>query len=168
MKIKNENTESLINFLIKLLLSVLVFGVFAKLFKINIFGIPYYYFILISAVIIALIYYRGPQELEFDGMGEVIIIKYKHLFISKILPEYNKVIEFPKRKLLSAKLKGKRLEVVINSKNSSSKKRKLKFNMNYMPKSDLNEILKSLEKDMKEYKEHGVDSIFDRNSSFRD
>lgn len=106
---------------------------------------------------IYIVYRLGPQHIEYNSDGEVLNIKTQDAFWAKYFPKMRQLVDFPKRKLVSFKIKRclflKHLELTINSKRSQSGISKLRFNITFLSHSEISDLKRSLNKIVKRNKE---------------
>lgn len=119
-----------------------------------------YLLIGIILLVFFLLYILGHQHVEYDSDGEVINIRTKDVFWSKYFPKQKIVMDFPKNKLVSFKIKQsglkKTLEMYVTSKRTAQGVTKLRFNITFLTKSETNDLKRSLNKIVKNNKELAI------------
>lgn len=113
--------------------------------------------IIIILLLLYFLYKLGPQHLEYDSDGEVIHIIGKDVFWSKYFPAKKTMTEFPKKKLVSFRVRHflfkKTLELFVTSKRAPNGITKLKFNITYLNHSEISDLKRSLYKIVKKNNE---------------
>ncbi|NLN32709.1 MAG: hypothetical protein GX159_03825 [Flavobacteriaceae bacterium] len=106
---------------------------------------------------IYIVYRLGPQHVEYNSDGEVLNIKTQDAFWAKHFPKMRRLVDFPKRKLISYKIKQclflKHLELTIKSKRSQTGISKLRFNITFLSHSEISDLKRSLNRIVKRNKE---------------
>ncbi|MBA5628726.1 hypothetical protein [Moheibacter lacus] len=102
---------------------------------------------------IYLFYKFGHQHVEYSSDGEVLNIKTQDAFWVKYFPQTRRIVDFPKSKLISYKVKNsllnKKLELYVTSRRTQSGFKKLSFNITYLNKSEISDLKRSLNKIVK-------------------
>src|SRR5690606_31586856 len=135
MRINNKRIIPWIEALYGLLILALVSSIVLTFIPIGIIVsiVSPYLLVAIIIVIFFILYKIGPQHLEYDSDGEVIHIKTEDVFWSKYFPKKRTIIDFPKNKLVSFKVRQtflkKTLELIVTSKRTSNGITKLKLNI---------------------------------------
>lgn len=159
MRINNKRITPFIDALYALLFLSLVVAIFLMIIPIGIITsiISPYFLIAIVIAFIFILYSFGHQHVEYDSDGEVINIRTKDVFWSKYFQKEKVVMDFPKNKLVSYRVKNsvftKTLEMIVTSKRTSHGITKLKFNITFLSKSETNDLKRSLNKIIKQNKE---------------
>lgn len=148
MRLTNRHKKPLYDFLKTVIIAIILLclGLYLlEKLKFNLLGIEENLLLLIPLLIIILFYLRGRQIFEYDSDSETLTIKNKNnfLFWSKISND-----EFPKYKILSYNILNlfiiKKLYIVIHSKKHQSVR--LKYDISYLTKKEVNDIKYSLSK----------------------
>lgn len=96
--------------------------------------------------VVILLMYRGNPIFRYDSDGEVLILDSKEPILGRFLRS-NKLYEFPKRKLLSYRIKSwpfrRTLYLKVSSKESKFKM--LKVTISYLTRSEVRDLARSLE-----------------------
>lgn len=159
MRINNKRIIPVIDAIYALLFLALLAATFLIIIPIGIITtiISPYYLIGIVVITIFILYLLGHQHIEYDSDGEVINIRTKDIFWSKYFPKGKVIMDFPKNKLVSYRVRNsvftKTLEMIVTSKRTSHGITKLKFNITFLSKSETNDLKRSLNKIIKQNKE---------------
>ena len=101
-----------------------------------------------GAILILYLLYRGPSEFRYDSEGEVLNFTTNDKIWSRIIRDFNKHYEFPKRRLHGFKLKRglfrKRLVIYIKSRSGGIKERSLL--VSYLDRAQTKTLVNSLRK----------------------
>ncbi|WP_421752955.1 hypothetical protein [Croceimicrobium sp.] len=104
-------------------------------------------------LIIILLIYRGPNEFKYDSEGEVLNFTTADALWGRLIRNYNKHYEFPKRRLHGYKMTNilfrRRLIIFIKSRSGGIKERSML--VSYLSGSQV----KSLENSLKKYSQRG-------------
>ena len=144
-KIKNTVLTAYFLLLFAVILNVIVFGLFRNWISNTTLD-----WILIAAffLILFLALYKVAKYFEYDSDGDVLVIINKGLIVSEFFNYREKIVEFPKEKLLYYKLKDygiyKSLNLYIRSGEHFQKR--IKFNVSLVPKRKLRYLKMSLDK----------------------
>lgn len=170
MRINNKRVIVYIEALYTLLLIGLAFSIVLIAVPISFimkFVSPY---VLTGVFLLAiyLLYKLGNQHIEYSSDGEVLNIKTQDAFWAKYFPKSKVIVDFPKTKLISFKIKNsffkKKLELYITSKRSQSGYTKLSFNITFLNKSEISDLKRSLNKIVKRNKEKNPFKLEEVNS----
>lgn len=151
MKINNNTKITPYIYTVYILIGILfVLFLITKFLPIRLFQKhPMYVLPIIGIILLIIIRYRGAPIFEYDSEGEAINFKNYNIALPFLYPS-NKSSEFPKRKLVSYKIKSnllkKVLEITIRSKKSSTGYSKLKYSISYLSGKEVRGIKKSLDK----------------------
>ncbi|APD07942.1 hypothetical protein UJ101_02443 [Flavobacteriaceae bacterium UJ101] len=157
MKINNKRIKSYIQSIYLIIGLLFALFLITKLFPIRAFAhIPINIFPIIGLILLVITRYRGNQLFEYDSDGEALNFKNEDIVLSNFIASSKKSSEFPKRKLVSYKVKNsflkRTLEITITSKKSSTGFTKLKYDISYLKKTEIKGIKKSLDKVLEENK----------------
>ena len=116
------------------------------------------YLMIILGLFIVILFWRGLPLFQFDSEGEVLIFSASEPLIISRFSDVKLLVEFPKRKLESFRVKRLPLKRVLylNIK-SSNKSKTLKFNISYLRKNELKLLVRSLNKVLKNNKKELLD-----------
>lgn len=152
MRLSNKSKANRYNFINTCLLMVLLLGIiayFIEEYKFKLFGMGSYLFIIIPLVSLVLVYKAGRQIFEYDSDGEAVHFRNRNIipFLDKSLSD-----EFPKYKLQNYEILNflfiKRLYIKISSKNTTGHTI-LKYDITYLTKKEINDLVFSLSKILK-------------------
>jgi hypothetical protein len=150
-KIKNTILTAYFLLIFAVILNTLVFRLFGDWIhntKLEL-GLIIAFFII---VFIALHYIS--KYFEYDSDGDILVIINRGLIVSELINYREKIVEFPKRKLLYYKLKDygiyKSLNLYIRS--GENRQKRIKFNVTLVPKRKLRYLKMSLDKIVKHNK----------------
>lgn len=161
MRLNNRSKAKYYSFLSTLVLLILLFGFiffFLEYWVYNYLGVSQYLLLFIPISFVILFYVRGRQIFEYDSDGETLNFKNRNVisFLNKSLSD-----EFPKYKLISYEIINailfKRLYITISSKKSNSLI--LKYDISYLTKKELNDLIASLSKVIRKNKEQEREKI---------
>lgn len=161
MRLNNRSKAKYYSFLSTLVLLIILFGFiffFLEYFVYNYLGVSQYLLLLIPILFVILFYVRGRQIFEYDSDGETLNFKNRNVisFLNKSLSD-----EFPKYKLISYEIINailfKRLYITISSKKSNSLI--LKYDISYLTKKELDDLIASLSKVIRKNKEQEREKI---------
>ncbi len=150
-KIKNTILTAYFLLLFGAILNMLVFGLFRSWIKnTNLeWGLIIGFFLI---VFIAL--YSIAKYFEYDSDGDVLVIINRGLIVSEFVNYREKIVEFPKKKLIYYKLKDygiyRSLNLYIRS--GENHQKRIKFNITLVPKKKLRYLKMSLDKVVKQNK----------------
>lgn len=151
MKLNNKRVKPYVYTVYLFIGLLFVFFLITKLFPLRIFKhIPYNMPLIVGIILYAITKYRGSPLFEYDSDGEALNFKNEDVILSNFISSPKKSSEFPKRKLISYKIKGnflkKILEITITSKKSNKGYSRLKYNLSYLSKKEITKLHKSLDK----------------------
>ena len=152
-KIKNTILTAYFLLLFAAILNMLVFGLFRSWIKnTNLeWGLIIAFFVIVFVVL-----YSIAKYFEYDSDGDVLVIINRGLIVSEFVNYREKIVEFPKKKLLYYKLKDygiyKSLNLYIRS--GENRQKRIKFNVTLVPKRKLRYLKMSLDKVVKQNKEN--------------
>lgn len=157
MKINNKRIKPYIQIIYTIIGLLFAIFLITKLFPLRAFKqVPSYIFLITGIVLFIITRYRGNQLFIYDSEGEALNFKNEDVILSNLISSSKKSSEFPKRKLISYKVKGhflkKTLEITITSKKSTTGYTKLKYDVSYLNKKEINGIKKSLKRVLEENK----------------
>lgn len=139
-----------------LLLLVIPIGPFTDL-------VPSYVLILIFLFLIWLFHKMGPHQFEYSSDGEVFNIKTQDPYWVKYFPRSQKIVDFPKRKLMNYKMSGpffhRKLNMYISSKRAPNGVAKLSFNITYLSSREISDLKRSLNRNIKRNKQNRAQNI---------
>ena len=150
-KIKNTILTAYFLLLFAAILNMLVFGLFRSWIKnTNLeWGLIIAFFVIVFVVL-----YSIAKYFEYDSDGDVLVIINRGLIVSEFVNYREKIVEFPKKKLLYYKLKDygiyKSLNLYIRS--GENRQKRIKFNVTLVPKRKLRYLKMSLDKVVKQNK----------------
>lgn len=165
MRINNKRIAPYIINLHALLLLALVIAITLTFIPIGVVvrHISPYYLTFGVILILILLYRLGHQHFEYDSDGEVINIKTQNSFWSRYFPKQKRIVDFPKSKLDSFKIINsfpkKTLEMYIKSKRASNGVMKLKFNITFLNKKEINSLKISLNRIVKANQEKRIRTL---------
>ncbi|MGB6083961.1 hypothetical protein [Moheibacter sp.] len=170
MRINNKRVNVYIEAFYTLLFIGLIFSIiliFIPIPAITRIAPPYVY-IGLFIFLIYLFYKLGHQHVEYSSDGEVLNIKTQDAFWVKYFPRTRLIVDFPKNKLVSFKIKSsflhKKLELYVTSKRSHSGVAKLSFNITYLNKSEISDLKISLNRILKRNQENNILNLEEVNS----
>lgn len=162
MRINNKRINVYIEAFYTLLLIGLIFSIlliFVPIAAVTQWVEPY----LLTGFFCAIIYlfYKiGHQNVEYSSDGEIINIKTQDAFWVKYFPKTRRLVDFPKSKLVSFKIKNgllkKKLELYVTSRRAQSGYMKLSFNITYLNKNEISDLKRSLRKIVKRNSENNT------------
>ncbi len=160
MRINNKRINVYIEAFYTLLFIGLIFSVLLIFVPIPaiIRRVEPYILIGFFCVFIYLFYKIGHQNVEYNSDGELLNIKTQDAFWVKYFPQTRRIVDFPKSKLISFKIKNgffqKKLDLYVTSKRTQSGYMKLRFNITYLSKSEISDLKRSLNKIVKRNSEN--------------
>lgn len=99
-------------------------------------------------IVLLIALHSVAKYFEYDSDGDVLVIINRGLIVSEIFNYREKIVEFPKEKLLYYKLKDygiyKSLNLYIRS--AEYRQKRIKFNVTLVPKRKLRYLKMSLDK----------------------
>ena len=150
-KIKNTILTAYFLLLFAVILNMLVFGLFRSWIKNTNLELA---LIIAFFLIVFFVLHSIAKYFEYDSDGDVLVIINRGLIISEFLNYREKIVEFPKKKLLYYKLKDygvyKSLNLYIRS--GEHRQKRIKFNVTLMPNRKLRYLKMSLDKVVKQNK----------------
>lgn len=162
MRINNKRINVYIEAFYTLLFIGLIFSVlliFVPITAVTRWIEPYILTGLFCAFIY-LFYKIGHQNVEYSSDGEIINIKTQDAFWVKYFPKTRRLVDFPKSKLISFKIKNgflnKKLELYVTSRRTQSGSMKLSFNITYLSKNEISDLKRSLHKIVKRNSENNT------------
>ncbi len=144
-KIKNTILSAYFLLVFAVIINMIVFG----LFKDWMSNTTLEWILIIGFFIVLLIALHSVAKyFEYDSDGDVLVIINRGLIVSEIFNYREKIVEFPKEKLLYYKLKDygiyKSLNLYIRS--GEHLQKRIKFNVTLVPKRKLRYLKMSLDK----------------------
>lgn len=150
-KVKKTILTAYFLLLLAVILNMLVFGLFRNwISNTNLeWGLIIGFFVVVFVAL-----HSVAKYFEYDSDGDVLVIINRGMVVSEIVNYREKIVEFPKRKLIYYKLKDygiyKSLNLYIRSGDHHQKR--IKFNVTLVPKRKLRFMKMSLDKVVKQNK----------------
>lgn len=150
-KIKNTIITAYFLLLVAVILNMIVFGLFRNWISNSTLE---WVLIIGFFVVVFLVLHSVAKYFEYDSDGDVLVIINKGLIVSEFINYREKIVEFPKSKLLYYKLKDygiyKSLNLYIRS--GDYRQKRIKFNVTLVPVRKLRYLKMSLDKIVKNNK----------------
>lgn len=152
MRLSNKSKIPRYNFINTSLWLIMVIGsivFFLEEYKFNLISINSYVFLVAPMALLFVFYKAGRQIFEYDSDGEAVHFRNRNIipFLDKSLSD-----EFPKYKLQNYEIVNflfiKRLYIKISSKNTTGHTI-LKYDITYLTKKEINDLVFSLSKILK-------------------
>ena len=150
-KVKKTILTAYFLLLLAVILNMLVFGLFRNwINNTNLeWGLIIGFFVVVFVALHSIAKY-----FEYDSDGDVLVIVNRGMIVSEFINYREKIVEFPKRKLLYYKLKDygiyKSLNLYLRS--GDHRQKRIKFNVTLVPKRKLRYMKMSLDKVVKQNK----------------
>lgn len=156
MRLSNRSRKTLYSFIYSLVGIIFILGLIGYVLEINKFdvlGKKAWILVVIPLLLYLLLYLFGKPIFEYDSDGETLNFRNNH--IRYIFFKENKKDEFPKYKLLKYNVINfyifKRLYIYVSSK--KNKVIVLKYDVTYLRKNELKDLIFSLNKVVRSNKE---------------
>lgn len=150
-KIKNTIITAYFLLLVAVILNMIVFGLFRNWISNSTLE---WVLIIGFFVVVLLVLHSVAKYFEYDSDGDVLVIINKGLIVSEFINYREKIVEFPKSKLIYYKLKDygiyKSLNLYIRS--GDYRQKRIKFNVTLVPNRKLRYLKMSLDKIVKNNK----------------
>lgn len=159
MRINNKRVTVLVNTVYTLLLIGLLGSLLLLFIPIGTLTsiLHPYTLILIFIVLIWLFKKMGPHQMEYSSDGEVFNIKTQDPYWVKYFPRSQKIVDFPKRKLIDYSITGplfhRKLNMYISSKRAANGVAKVSFNITFLSRREINDMKRSLKRNVKRNRE---------------
>ncbi len=150
-KIKNTILTAYFLLLFAVILNMLVFGLFRNWITNTNLELA---LIISFFLIVFIVLHSVAKYFEYDSDGDVLVIVNKGLIVSEFINYREKIVEFPKKKLLYYKLKDYGIYKSLNRyvRSGEHDQKRIKFNVSLMPKKKLRYLKMSLDKVVKQNK----------------
>ena len=156
MRLSNRSRKPLYSFIYSLVGIIFILGLIGfvlEINKFNVLGKKAWILVVIPLLLYLLLYLFGKPIFEYDSDGETLTFRNNH--IRYIFFKENKKDEFPKYKLLKYNVINfyifKRLYIYVSSK--KNKVIVLKYDVTYLRKNELKDLIFSLNKVVRSNKE---------------